>query len=168
MKLTIYTSNSHGDAKNIVYPNETTIDLTQPLDVSIFGKDYVASLFKNHTRANDNFVKTNCILVDIDNDHSDKPNEWFSEEDIEDALRGVPYIIHFSRHHLVDKQIKKSSGAIVIKEKRPKFHLIIPINEVSSKEEFDNLMTRFAKYFPFIDSKDTIFNESANKIGVDS
>lgn len=153
MKLTIYTSNSHGDAKNIVYPNETTIDLSQPLDVSIFGKDYVASLFKNHTRANDNFVKTNCILVDIDNDHSDKPNEWFSEEDIEDALRGVPYIIHFSRHHLVDKQIKKSSGAIVIKEKRPKFHLIIPINEVSSREEFDNLMTRFAKYFPFIDSK---------------
>lgn len=153
MKITIYTSNTRGDEKNVIYPNEVNIDTKKPLDKSIFGKDYVGSCYKGNYRSNDNFIKANCILVDIDNDHSEKPNEWFSEEDIDNALKGVPYIIHFSRNHLIDKQVKKANGTVTTKPKRPKFHLIIATNEISSKEEFDNLMNRFSALFPFIDKK---------------
>jgi len=153
MKITIYTSNSRGDEKNVLYPNETNIDTKKPIDCSIFGKDYVGACYKGNYRSNENFNKSNCILVDIDNDHSEKESEWFTEEDVKAALRGVPFIIHYSRNHLKDKQVTKANGTIIVKPKRPKFHLIIATSEISSREEFDKLMTRFGALFPFIDKK---------------
>lgn len=153
MKVTIHTSNIRGDANSVLYPNEVTIDLKEPINPSIFTKDYVAASFKEHHRAKENYLKANCILVDIDNDHSEKPNEWFTEEDIEDALQDVPYIIHFSRHHLVDKTVTDTKGNKVIRKKRPKFHLVIPTNDINSVAEFETLMATFSKYFPFIDEK---------------
>lgn len=153
MKFTIYTSNSRGDEKNVLYPNEISIDTKLPFDPSMFSKDYVGACYKGNYRSNENYIKSNCILVDIDNDHSEKESEWFSEEDVQNTLKGVPYIIHFSRNHLKDKQVTKTNGTTEIKLKRPKFHLIIATNEITTKEEFDRLMTRFSAMFPFIDKK---------------
>lgn len=153
MKITIYTANGRGDEKNVLYPHEINIDTKQKLDASIFENDYVSALYKGNYRSNDNFIKTNCIMADIDNDHSEEESEWFTAEDVKSALRGVPFIIHYSRNHMKDKQVTKANGTLEIRQKRPKFHLIIATNEITSKEDFDVLLTRFASLFPFIDKK---------------
>ena len=58
--------------KNVLYPHEINIDTKQKLDASIFENDYVSALYKGNYRSNDNFIKANCIMADIDNDHSEK------------------------------------------------------------------------------------------------
>ena len=153
MKITLYKSNVREDPKNVLYPSEVVIDTKSPLDASAFEFDYVGSLFKGSSRSNANFIKTNCLLIDIDNDHSENPSEWFDKDDVENVLKGVPHIIHYSRNHMKDKQVKKANGTITIKQRRPKMHILIGINEVTKKEDYDNLINRLMKYLPFIDDK---------------
>ena len=153
MKITLYTSNKREDPTNTLYPNEVVIDTKSSFDPSIFKNDYVGSLFKGNARSNLNFIKTNCLLIDIDNDHSDNPQEWFDKDDVENVLNGVPHIIHYSRNHLKDEQVMKANGTTFIKQRRPKMHILIAINELTKKEDYDNLIFRLQKYLPFIDDK---------------
>jgi len=153
MIITIYTSNYRGEPAKTIYPNEVKIDTKAPLDPSIFTHDYVGAYLKDNARSNDNFIKTNCMLVDIDNDHSENEAEWFDKADVENILKGVPHIIHYSRNHMVDKQVKKNNGTIIIKPRRPKMHILIAIKETRKKEEYDTLINRLEHYLPVIDKK---------------
>ena len=153
MIIKIHTSNGRGNEKCTTYPNEVAIDTTKPIDSSIFTKDYIGPLCKKGHRSKDDFVKTNCILIDIDNDHSEKPGEWFSVEDVTNLLQSVPYIIHYSRNHMVDKPSVKKNGTMIVKPKRPKFHLVIGADEMTNGDDVTALMERMFKHFPFIDKR---------------
>ena len=102
MIITFYGSDVREDPANTKYPHEFNIDTKSgKYDPSMFIHDYVGPLFKD-SRSGDNFVKSNCLLIDIDNDHSDNPSEWFDKDDVENVIKGVPHIIHYSRNHMVD------------------------------------------------------------------
>ena len=152
MIITFYGSDVRDDPANTKYPHEFNIDTkVGKFDPSMFTHDYVGPLF-NGSRAGVNFVKSNCLLIDIDNDHSDNPSEWFDKDDLENVIKGVPHIIHYSRNHMVDKPKKNKNGVVTIKQKRPKMHIIIAAN-IKSKEDYDNLITRLMKYLPIIDPR---------------
>lgn len=152
MIITFYGSDVRDDPGNTKYPHEFNIDTkVGKFDPSMFTHDYVGPLF-NGSRAGVNFVKSNCLLIDIDNDHSDNPSEWFDKDDLENVIKGVPHIIHYSRNHMVDKPKKNKNGVVTIKQKRPKMHIIIAAN-IKSKEEYDNLISRLMKYLPIIDPR---------------
>ena len=153
MIIHFFSSNKKEEPQNTFYPNRNEIDTKEKIDPSIFAHDYVGGEFKDHTRSGLNFVKTDCLLIDIDNDHSENPSEWFDKDDVENVLKGVPHVIHYSRNHMADKQVKKDNGTIVIKPRRPKMHILIAINETDKKEEYDKLINRLEKYLPIIDKK---------------
>lgn len=153
MLINFYGSNVREKVDNVIYPVEHVIDTKKELDPSIFAYDYVGYCFLNNRRHSDNIIKSNCLLIDVDNDHSENPSEWFDKDDIEHVLRGVPHVIHYSRHHMLDKKVVKKNGTVTIKARRPKFHVLIAINEITTKEEHDSLIDRLQRYLPFIDEK---------------
>ncbi len=153
MIITFYGSDVRDDPTNNKYPHEYNIDTkTGKFDPSMFTHDYVGPTFKD-TRSGENFIKSNCLLIDIDNDHSDNPSEWFDKDDVENVIKGVPHIIHYSRNHMLDKPKKNpKTGVVTIKQKRPKMHIIIAA-DIKSKAEYDNLINRLMKYLPIIDPR---------------
>ena len=152
MIITFYGSDVREEPQNTSYPHKYQIDTkTGEYNPSMFMFDYVGPTFKD-SRSGDNFVKSDCLLIDIDNDHSDTPSEWFDKDDIENVIKGVPHIIHYSRNHMLDKPKKNKNGVTTIKQKRPKMHIILAAN-ITSKEEYDKLIDRLMKYLPIIDPR---------------
>lgn len=153
MKITIYNSNVIEKPNNTIYKNKHELDTSAQIDPSIFAFDYVGAKFKNNQRATANFISRDCVIIDIDNDHSDNPSDWFGREDVENLLGNVPHIIHYSRNHMLDKKQTNSKGTTTIKQRRPKMHVIIATKEISSEDEYKKLINRLSKYLPIIDEK---------------
>ena len=80
--MKFYKSNVLGMASNTRYPNEYEAKQTTKNDQirQIFNKDYVCAQYKDNKRSADNFVISDCLALDCDNDHSDDPNAWITPE----------------------------------------------------------------------------------------
>ena len=92
--------------------------------------DYVCAEYKGSYRNNDNFISSNCLPVDCDNDHSEDPEEWKYPSDIADAFPGVAFAVHYSRNHMKAKNGKPA---------RPKFHVFFAIDPVTDAEQYASL-----------------------------
>ena len=103
--MKIYTSNQIGVESNCVYPNEVNA-----VDVRSFEKaasfDHVMAKYKNSYRSNDNFIESECVPMDIDNDHSENPDDWISANDLKRIFDGVKFAIVYSRNHRKEKKWK--------------------------------------------------------------
>ena len=141
--MTVFAAKCTGDAKNCLYP--TKVDLTdEEIARKAFSRDTVFAEYKGNYRSNDNFVRSNVIPFDCDNDHSEDPDDWITEDDIATAFEGVHYIIHYSRNHL--KQKKGRSA-------RPRFHVLFLVDEITDREEYTALKQRVHDFFPYFDEK---------------
>ena len=69
-QMTVYYANCTEKPTNCRYPNKIDI-VDEATAKECFSRDYVCCEFKKHYRSNANFIKSNCIAVDIDNDHLD-------------------------------------------------------------------------------------------------
>lgn len=139
--FTLYHSDRVGVANNCLYPTAVVVSDTDSFKEAV-SHDYVAVEYKNGYRSNDNFIKTDCLVLDCDNDHSEDPAEWVRPEDIHEALPGVAFGVHFSRNHE-----KKKNG----KAARPKFHCFFPISEETNPEEYKAMKQQVRAIFPFFD-----------------
>ena len=102
--MTVYAAKCTGNATNCLYP--TRVNLTdEEIARKAFSRDTVFAEYKGNYRSNDNFIRSNVIPFDCDNDHSDEPSEWITEEDIATVFEGVCYIIHYSRNHMKQKGV---------------------------------------------------------------
>ena len=79
MQFTLSHSGQTGVQTTTVYPNQVTITDEISLQ-TVVQFDHVAGLFLNNTRSNTNFVKSDVLVMDIDNDHSENPDEWMTVE----------------------------------------------------------------------------------------
>ena len=141
--MTIYAAKCRGNATNCLYP--TKVALTdEGVARKAFTCDTVFAEYKDNYRANNNFIRSNVIPFDCDNDHSDIPEEWITAEQIADFFEGVTYIIHYSRNHM--KQKKERSP-------RPRFHILFLINEITDAGAYTLLKQRVHKIFPYFDDK---------------
>ena len=141
--LTIYYAETRNDPKNCRYPNRL-IDLSDEALKEAFSHDYVCAEYKGNYRNAFNFIRSNCLAFDVDNDHSDDPADWLTPEDLRDPFRGVEMIIHFSRSHM-----KAKNGRLA----RPKFHVLFPIEECTSAEQYAAMKQKVYEYFPYFDAQ---------------
>lgn len=140
--ITIYRSDITGNAGNCLYSHKVNVKNVEDLKDAV-SKDYVCAAYKNNYRNNDNFISSNCLPVDCDNDHSDDPNDWVTVDDVKHAFPGVSFAVHYSRNHMKEKKGKAA---------RPKFHIIFPIDEVTNKDEYANLKKEVCSYFHYFDT----------------
>ena len=142
MELTLYTSNVRGLASNNKYNSKITINDIESLKKAL-SFDYVPVLFKDYTRSIANFISSNCIIVDCDNDHSDNPIDWIDLVKLMEHFPNVRFYIHYSRHHMKWKDDKSP---------RPRFHIIFFCNEIADEKVYSTLKKDIYNYFPYIDN----------------
>ena len=75
MKFTIYIADCTGNEKNTLYPNQRVITCEGDLKKSIT-YDHVCAQYQNNTRSDANFIVSDVVPMDCDNDRSDNPDEW--------------------------------------------------------------------------------------------
>ena len=140
--IVVYTSDCIGNAANCRYPNE--VKITDEVSAKqAFSTDMVCARYKNHYRSTANFEVANALPGDCDNDHSEIAAEWIAPEDIADLFTDVPYVLHYSRHHM---KIKGEKSA------RPRFHVVFLITPERDTERYAALKQRLLAAFPFFDA----------------
>ena len=139
--FTLYHSGCVGRASNCSYPFSVDVTDEDSLKLAV-SSDYVAVEYKNGYRNNTNFLKTNCLVLDCDNDHSEDPTKWVVPEQLQEAMPGVAFAVHFSRNHNKEKNGKPA---------RPKFHCFFPIPEQNDPAAYSAMKRHVQEIFPFFD-----------------
>lgn len=142
IKTTIFKSNVRGLASNTRYNNRILVSDIASLKNAV-SMDYVPAEYKGNIRSKYNFIKSNCVIFDIDNDHSEDESKWIRKQDIIYAFKDVTFFIHCSRNHMKVKNGRKA---------RPKAHIGFPINEITNEVEYANLKQTVYNYFPYFDN----------------
>ena len=139
--FTLYTANCCGDSSNCVYPNKVEVTSADELKEAV-KFDHVCGEFQKNYRSISNFKKTNVVVMDCDNDHSENPDDWITMESLEERFEDIDYAVAPSRHHMVEKDGKAA---------RPKFHVYFPIEETDSAEHCAAIKRAIHKAYPFFD-----------------
>ena len=141
MQVTICTANCAGQAGNCSYPNKVTVVTPEQLQEAV-KKDHVCAEFKGNYRSIENFIRSDVIVMDIDNDHTEVPADWITAEKLEELFPNVEYLLAPSRHHLLDKEGKSA---------RPRYHMYFPITEITDATKYGNLKKSIQSAYPFFD-----------------
>ena len=141
MQVTICTANCVGQARNCSYPNRVTVVTPEQLQEAV-KKDHVCAEFKGNYRSVENFIRSDVIVMDIDNDHTDEPMEWITPEKLEELFPNVEYLLAPSRHHLLDKEGKSA---------RPRYHMCFPVSEITDAGRYANLKKAIQSVYSFFD-----------------
>ena len=139
--FSLYHSDSVGRASNCSYPHAVEVTDAESLAAAVM-HDYVAVEYKNGYRNNANFIKTTCLVLDCDNDHSEDSAEWITPVQLRDAMPGVAFGIHYSRNHNKEKNGKAA---------RPKFHCFFPIPELTDPAAYSAMKRQVQAIFTFFD-----------------
>lgn len=137
MQVTIFTANCIGQAANCSYPNKVTVVTPEQLREAVKA-DHVCAEYKGNYRGIGNFIRSDVIVMDIDNDHSEEPAEWITVEKLEEIFPDMEYMLAFSRHHLLPKEGKSA---------RPRYHIYFPISEITDAEVYGNLKKALQKEY---------------------
>ncbi len=141
MQFTIFTANCSGNAGNCDYPNKVEIGSAQALQQAV-KKDHVGAMYKNNYRNTDNFISSDVIVMDVDNDHTDNPEEFITADTMEELFPDTDYCLVPSRHHM---QLKGKRPAA------PRFHVMFPIPAVTDANEYAGMKEALSKKYPFFD-----------------
>lgn len=140
--FTIYYSDVTGLPSNCNYPHKKEVIDEDSLKEAI-SHDYVCAEYKNSYRSGDNFIGSNCLPVDCDNDHSDNPEDWITPNDVMQAFPNVSFAIHYSRSNNKAKNGKTA---------RPKFHVLFPIDYETDATKYKEIKQKVNLIFPYFDS----------------
>ena len=143
MKFTLYRSNCLEVPENCTYPHKVEVAGKDSL-IEAVKHDYVCAEYQGNYRSNDNFIGSDCLPVDCDNDHSDDPDEWVYPSDVATAFPGVAFAVHYSRNHM------KAKGG---KAARPKFHVFFAIDQVTEPGQYSEIKKLVNTIFPYVDTK---------------
>ncbi len=139
--FTMYSADCVGVKTNCLYPHKTVVTDDASLAEAV-RHDYVCAEYEGNYRSNDNFRSSDNLAVDCDNDHSDDPAEWKTPADVAAAFPGVPFWVHYSRHHNKPKDGKSA---------RPRFHVGLAINPITDYQQYAQLKNLVCTIFPFFD-----------------
>lgn len=141
MQLILYTADCVGNAKNCKYPRKAVVTSADELQDAV-STDHVCAHYQGNYRSVDNFISSNVVVMDCDNDHSEDPAEWITPEKLEEIFPDVAYGLAPSRHNLIEKDGKAA---------RPKFHVYFEIEEVVDAGKYAALKRDIFKEYPFFD-----------------
>ena len=141
MKIVLYTANSSGDKKNCLYPNRVEASSAEELAKAV-SFDHVCAEYDKNYRSISNFRKSNVVVMDCDNDHSDNPADWITPESLDDLMPDITYAVAPSRHNMLPKDGKSA---------RARFHVYFLIEETTDADYYTALKTAIHKAYPFFD-----------------
>ncbi len=143
MRFTLYRSNCLEVPENCTYPHKVEVTGKDSL-IDAVKHDYVCAEYQGNYRSNDNFIGSDCLPVDCDNDHSDDPEAWVYPSDVANAFPGVAFAVHYSRNHM---KVKAGKAA------RPKFHVFFSIDRITDAGQYSELKKLMNTIFPYFDTK---------------
>ena len=141
--FTIYRADVISNPSNCSYPHRQVILDEAGLKAAI-SRDYVCAEYKNNYRNSDNFIGSDCLPVDCDNDHSENPNDWVTPDDVMQAFPGVTFAVHYSRFNNREKNGKPA---------RQKFHVLFPIDHITDAALYSDMKKIVNSIFPYFDTK---------------
>ncbi|MBR4755104.1 MAG: primase C-terminal domain-containing protein, partial [Lachnospiraceae bacterium] len=141
MQLILHVANVVCDKKNCLYPNRVEVTDAKSLQEAV-RFDHVCAEYKKAYRSKSNFIRSNVLVMDCDNDHTEDPNEWITEESLDEMIPDVSYAIAYSRNHMKEKEGRAA---------RPKFHVYFEIEETSDPDYYAALKEAVQARFPFFD-----------------
>lgn len=141
MQFTIYTANCIGNAANCDYPNKVEVSSQEALQEAV-KKDHVCAFYKGNKRSNDNFITSNVIVMDVDNDHTDDPSEFITEAKMDELFPDINYCLVPSRHHMLAKGAHSAA---------PRFHVMFPVEEITDPVHYAKVKELLFKNYPFFD-----------------
>lgn len=141
--FTLYSANCLGRSDNCLYPNKVEVVDAESL-IKAVSHDYVCAEYRGSYRSNDNYIGSDCLSVECDNDHSENPSDWKTPEDIADAFPDVMFAVHYSRNHMKEKNGRSA---------RPKFHAFFAISPITDPQEYSDLKKHLYSIFPYFDTK---------------
>lgn len=141
--FTIYHANVTGNPGNCSYPNEVKVTDADSLRAAV-SCDYVCAEYKNNYRNGDNFIGSDCLPVDCDNDHSEDPEDWVTPQDVAAVFPGVAFAVHYSRYNMREKNGKPA---------RPKFHVLFPIEFMFDPVSYADMKKLVNSIFPYFDTQ---------------
>lgn len=141
MRLIMQTANVVSDAKNCIYPN--TVAVTNAEEMAKAVKfDHVCAEYEKNYRSINNFLKSNVVVMDCDNDHSEDPADWISINMLEEMFEDISYAVAPSRNHMIEKDGKAA---------RPKFHVYFEIEGTEDPKFYTAIKRAIHKNYPFFD-----------------
>ena len=141
MQFTIHNASCTGNKSNCVYPNTVVVTNEDELKDAV-AFDHVCGTYKDNRRGNANFELSDVVVMDLDNDHSDNPDDWITEEDLDEMMPDISYAIVPSRHHMLEKDGRSA---------RPRLHVYFPITALTDAEAYAALKRAIHKAIPQFD-----------------
>lgn len=141
--FTLYSADFIGAPSNCAYPNKIEVTDKESF-IEAVRRDYVCAEYLNNYRNGDNFIGSDCLPVDCDNDHSENPTDWVTPEDVKQAFPGISFSVHYSRFHMREKNGKAA---------RPKFHVLFPITYMTDPAAYSEMKKLVNAIFPYFDTK---------------
>ena len=143
MKLIIYSADVTGVQDNCTYPHRHEIFDASALKKAV-RRDHVCAEYKNCYRGKENYITSNCVVMDVDNDHTENPAEWITPENLAEEYADIRFAICYSRNHM--KQ-KGQYGP------RPRYHIYFEIDPVTDHEEYSSIKEALYAMYPFYDDQ---------------
>ncbi len=141
MKFTVFTASCTGREANCRYPQKREIQTAQDLkEAAQF--DHVCAAYQDSYRSRDNFLWSDVVVMDCDNDHTENPQEWVTGEELLARLPGVAVAIVPSRNNGKAKDGRTA---------RPRFHAYFPIPKLEDEKAYSLLKQEIRERFPFFD-----------------
>lgn len=141
MKFTVFTASCTGREANCRYPQKREIQNAQDLkEAAAF--DHVCAAYKNNYRSRDNFLWSDVVVMDCDNNHTENPQEWVTGEELLARLPRVVVAIVPSRNNGKTKDGRTA---------RPRFHAYFPIPKLEDEKAYSLLKQEIRERFPFFD-----------------
>lgn len=141
MQLTLFTSGQAGNQTTTVYPNHIKVTDEQSL-IQAVQFDHVAASYQNNTRSTVNFLQSDVVVMDIDNDHTENPDEWVTAEMLEELFDDYQFALATSRSHMIVKGTKVA---------RPKYHIYFPIDSITDAQAYVAVKEELANRYGFFD-----------------
>ena len=141
MQMTLFHADVVGKAANCAYPHKVVVADTDALKCVIV-HDHVCATYKNNYRNIANFQMSDVVPMDIDNDHSDDPADWITEDKMDELFGSIDYVLVPSRHHMLPKDGKSA---------RPRYHVYFPIENCTDADEYAAIKVALQKAYTFFD-----------------
>ena len=142
VSMTLHYADCEGNASNCLYPHEVVVTDEEALKHAV-SHDYTGGSYIGDVRSNTNFLRADCVILDVDNTHSDDPRDWVEPLDVALAFSDVCFAVHYSRNHMKEKHGKAA---------RPRFHVLFSIEPVTDAEHYCELKRLACEVFPFFDT----------------
>ncbi len=140
MMFTLYGADVRENKYNTQYPHP--FQIKEPADMEkATARDYVAAQYKGDHRANENFIKSDCVALDCDN-KGDDPGKWLTPEQLRGIFPGVAFAVHYSRHNQKERNGDPPA---------PRFHAFFPSNEIRDPVKYANIKQAVAEIVPELD-----------------